>query len=123
MGISACNGCARVTCRRAPAPVVARVSSRFNIGKLSCGIDMSKAWPWLWCVAFLSVAASAEPAHYIDLTREFVRFADETTDLEDAARVAKFRTRMDALLPGFYTPRFGATDEKYDARVARALKN
>ena len=46
---------------------------------------------------------------------------DETAGMEPAARIARFRTQFDALLPGFYSPRFGATAAQYDARVARAL--
>ena len=78
-------------------------------------------------LVFASVALGAEaepkPAQYIDLTGQFARLADETAGMEEAARVAKFRSRMDALLPGFYAPRFGATEAQYDARMARALKN
>jgi hypothetical protein len=89
---------------------------------------MSKAPPGLWSIALFALAsgvlaAEANPAHYIDLTRHFARFHDETAGVEEAARVARFRKQMDALLPGFYTPRFGATDAQYNARVARALED
>lgn len=63
----------------------------------------------------------ASGAHYIDLTADFSRFVDETAAMEGPARVAAFKFRMDALLPGFYVPRFGATPERYDARIARAI--
>ncbi len=78
------------------------------------------------CAAALIAAgvlhsAETRHAHYIDLTADFSRFVDETAGMEPAARVARFRTQFDALLPGFYSPRFGATAAQYDARVARAL--
>jgi hypothetical protein len=60
-------------------------------------------------------------AHYIDLTADFSLFVAETAAMEGPARVAAFKTRMDALLPGFYVPRFGATPERYDARITRAF--
>ena len=65
--------------------------------------------------------ADPKSAPYTDLTSDFSRFVDETAGMEEAARVTKFHERMAPLLPGFYEPRFGATPEKYDARIARAL--
>ena len=59
---------------------------------------------------------------YIDLTDNFSRFVDATTGMDDAARIKAFQTQMDALLPGFYIPRFGTTPEKYDAQISRALQ-
>lgn len=64
----------------------------------------------------------AKRAQYIDLTANFSRFVDETAGMEEAARVALFRTEMDVSLRGFYAPRFGATQAQYDAGIARALK-
>ena len=89
---------------------------------------MPNASPGLWAIVLFALASgalAAEPnaAPYIDLTRHFARFHDETAGVEEAARVARFRKQMDALLPGFYTPRFGATESQYDARIARALKD
>jgi hypothetical protein len=71
--------------------------------------------------ALSAMADEAKRAHYIDLTANFVEFADSTAGMEDAPRVAQFRTQMDALLPGFYSPR-GTEPDRYDARVARELK-
>jgi hypothetical protein len=73
----------------------------------------------------LTNAAHAETkdAHYIDLTANFARFVDDTSAMEDAARVALFRKQMDALFPGFYTARNGEDPAHYDARVAKGLKN
>lgn len=72
------------------------------------------------------LAVLAAPAFgrtpYVDLTPQFAKFADETVGMEEKARVALFRKRMNALFPGFYEPRNGATSERYDARVARALR-
>jgi len=80
------------------------------------------------CVALLmslsaSALADAKPAQYVDLTANFVRFVDETGAMEEKPRVALFRKQMDALLPGFYTPRNGIEPARYDAQVATALKD
>jgi hypothetical protein len=77
----------------------------------------------LFTVASVAKDSGPETGHYVDLTGEFARFVDDTAGMEEPARIALFRQKMDALLPGFYTPRFGATPEKYDAQVAGALKN
>ncbi|HEX5161314.1 MAG TPA: hypothetical protein VFV88_06300 [Steroidobacteraceae bacterium] len=65
---------------------------------------------------------SAKSAQYIDLTADFTRFVDATAGMEEAARVAQFRKQMDALLPGFYMPPFGMTEDKYNAHIAKALQ-
>jgi hypothetical protein len=94
---------------------------------------MSKALSALWSAALIAFASSmlypvrvhgrdAKRAHYIDHTANFSRFVDETADMDEAARVALFRTEMDVSLRGFYAPRFGATQAQYDAGIARALK-
>lgn len=79
------------------------------------------------CVVLLiaqsaTLAGAAKP-QYIDLTANFVRFVDETASMEGTPRVALFRKQMDALLPGFYTPRNGIEPARYDAQVAKALEN
>ncbi len=74
-------------------------------------------------LALLSGArAETSGARYIDLTSQFSRFVDETAGMKDAARVAAFKAQMEPLLPGFYVPRFGATPERYDARIARSFE-
>jgi hypothetical protein len=91
---------------------------------------MLKPCPTFCAALLLSLAglspslALADPAsaHYIDLTADFVRFVDATPEMDDARRVALFHEKMDALLPGFYAPRFGASPAQYDARIARSLK-
>ncbi len=62
-------------------------------------------------------------APYIDLTDDFTRFFDKTVGMDEATRVAQFHAQMDAPLPGFYAPRFGATPEQYSEIIARALKS
>ena len=69
-----------------------------------------------------AVFALSGTAPYTDLTAKFLQFADSTAGMDEAPRVAQFRAQMDALLPGFYTPRDGTTPARFDARVARALK-
>jgi hypothetical protein len=99
------------------------------------GADMPKAFPtssFAALMAFFVIgtlypdspanAAEARHAPYLDLTAEFSRFVDETAGMEEAARVARFRRQMDAILPGFYAPRFGATPADYDKRIARGLE-
>lgn len=75
-------------------------------------------------LAALALAAAtpavAQPI-FQSFTDEFDRFALETAAMPEAERVKLFRERFDALVPGFYEPRFGATEEKYDAQVARHL--
>lgn len=77
------------------------------------------------CVALtlaVAVPAAAQPTPaFRSLTAEFDRFARETADMPEGERVKLFRERFNALLPGFYEPRFGATEEKYDAHVAKNL--
>jgi hypothetical protein len=69
--------------------------------------------------------ASAAPKEtpYTDLTSEFARFVEETRGMEEPARVVQFKQRMEPLLPGFYNPRFGATQAQYDARIGAALED
>jgi len=62
-------------------------------------------------------------AHYTDLTPAFLKFFDETVGMEENARVALLRERMDALLPGFYQPRVEKDPAQYDARLARGLRD
>jgi hypothetical protein len=52
----------------------------------------------------------------------FDTFATSTASMPPAERVKQFRARFDALVPGFYEPRFGATEAQYDARVQKALE-
>ncbi|WP_164040844.1 hypothetical protein, partial [Serratia marcescens] len=52
----------------------------------------------------------------------FDDFATASTAMPAAEQVQAFRARFDALLPGFYEPRFGATEAQYDARVQKALE-
>jgi len=84
---------------------------------------------FLFSAIFLAIGMLAQPAladrkaaPYIDLTANFSRFVDDTAGMEDAARIAAFQPQMDALLPGFYVPRFGTTPEKYAAQIGRALQ-
>ena len=70
-----------------------------------------------------SARGEANQAQYLDLTAHFSRFVDDTAGMEQAARVALFRKKMDPLLPGFYAPRFGMTPTKYDEHIARALED
>lgn len=76
----------------------------------------------LFAALMLVVAAPAvaQPA-FRSFTDEFDRFARETATLPGAERVKLFRARFNALLPGFYEPRNGLDDARYDARVAKAL--
>jgi hypothetical protein len=87
----------------------------------SQGALMTKALVALFATALIALSplvpldarAETKSAPYIDLTANFSRFVDESGGMDEAARIAQFRTQMDALLPGFYTPR---------NRITRALK-
>jgi len=83
-------------------------------------IAMSVAMVFVFTAHF--AAAEPKSAPYIDLTGDFARYFDETAGMDEAARVAQFHEKVGAKLPGFYAPRFGLTPERYDAKVARALK-
>jgi hypothetical protein len=70
----------------------------------------------------LPAIAQAQPAPaFTSYTDAFDRFITETAATAPDARVRLFRERFNALLPGFFEPRYGATEEKYNARVAKAL--
>lgn len=68
-----------------------------------------------------AAAQTNAPAPFTSYAEEFDRFAAETAALPEAERVKLFRVRFNRLLPGFYEPRNGLDDAKYDARVAKAL--
>lgn len=76
----------------------------------------------LCAIATLFASPAMAKTPYVDLTPQFEAFVDQTVGMDEAARVALFRKRMNALLPGFYEPRFGATEDRYNTRVARAIK-
>jgi hypothetical protein len=68
--------------------------------------------------------AQAQPVPaFTSYTDAFDRFVTETATMAPDARVKLFRERFNALVPGFYEPRFGATEEKYNTSVAKALAN
>lgn len=72
--------------------------------------------------ALLAAAPAAAQAPALQSTTDaFDTFATSTADLPPAERVKQFREKFDALVPGFYEPRFGATEEQYNARVQRVL--
>ncbi len=81
--------------------------------------------------ALLSVAQAAPPevppaapatAPFTVLTDDFARFADETVNIPDAERVAKFHAVFDPLLPGFYNNK-GAAQARFDSLIAASLKS
>ena len=66
--------------------------------------------------------AMAQPVPaFTSYTGDFDRFVAETAATAPEERVRLFRERFNALVPGFYEPRYGATEERYNARVAKAL--
>lgn len=69
-------------------------------------------------------AAQTAPgaAPFTSYADDFDRFATETSAMPEAERVKLFRTRFNALFPGFYEPRNGLNDAQYDIRVAKALR-
>jgi len=69
----------------------------------------------------VSVGGSREASSYISLTRQFAEFSDRNAGSADAEKVAKFKAEIGPLFPGFYEPRNGATVERYDAQLLRAL--
>jgi len=75
----------------------------------------------LWAMIATMPAAAQAPAYHSSI-EEFDRFATETVAMPPAERVEAFRDRFNALVPGFYAPRFGATEERYRERVRKALE-
>lgn len=78
-------------------------------------------------VLALLILLAAQVAHaqvpaFESYAEEFDRFATESAAMPPEERVRAFRAKFDALVPGFYEPRFGATEEKYNARVLAALQ-
>jgi hypothetical protein len=68
-------------------------------------------------------SANATPApsyRLIDLTRDYADFYDHTQGMDDAARVAAFKTRFEPLFPGFYdiARQPWTTQARYDQRIA-----
>jgi hypothetical protein len=66
--------------------------------------------------------SQAGDAPFLSYTFEFDRFVETTRRMKDGPRVALFRKRFNALLPGFYQPS-GGESRAYDARVLAALRD
>ena len=64
----------------------------------------------------------AAPPPYTDLSKAFVDFYDRTEGLDDAARVAAFKTEVAPLYPGFYSTRGRRTDEQHDRLILANIK-
>ena len=65
--------------------------------------------------------AAAQAPAFTSLTRQFDAFALGSANLPRAQRVAAFRSRFAPLLPGFYAPRDGVTEDELNTRIASAL--
>lgn len=77
----------------------------------------------LIAIAALFTAVPAAAQEFKSYTADFDAFATTTTTMPPAERVKAFRDKFNQLVPGFYEPRYGATEEKYNARVQRALES
>jgi hypothetical protein len=75
------------------------------------------------CVAGAPATRPAGQLQLVDLTDDFADHWERTRAMEDAARVAAFKSAFAALLPGFYDhQRTGLpTPERYDAHLLAAL--
>ena len=60
----------------------------------------------------------------VDLASSYATFWDESQDLPSSERIAAFKARFDALLPGFFTAeRVGwTTGEQYDSAIAQSIE-
>ena len=69
-------------------------------------------------------AAPASNLKLVDLTDDFAALWDRTAELDDAARVAAFKTHFHPIIPGFYShERHGLPDAtKYDPYLLKALE-
>lgn len=64
-------------------------------------------------------AAKARAGQFVDLTPEFIAFADESAGQPDQLRVKAFHDRFDPLLPGYYD---GKDDQAaFDRNIAKKL--
>ncbi|MES2989368.1 MAG: DUF2268 domain-containing putative Zn-dependent protease [Pseudomonadota bacterium] len=72
-------------------------------------------------IAIAAPASAQQAPAFTSLTQQFDDFFTETAAMPMPERVKLFRARFNALLPGFYAPRNGATEEKYDLKVERNL--
>ncbi len=77
----------------------------------------------LIAIVALLAALPAAAQELKSYTADFDAFATSTTAMPPVERVKAFRDRFNALIPGFYQPRFGATEEKYDTRIQKALES
>lgn len=67
------------------------------------------------------LAQDAPAPPFTSYTDTFDAFATETATMPEAERVRRFRAKFNALVPGFYAPRNGMDEARYNGRVARAL--
>lgn len=82
-----------------------------------------------WMIALFALAACQTPAPaapfytLVDLTGEYTRFYDRTTEVPTSERIAAFKTEMNARFPGFYdvARMEGVSQESYDASIARSF--
>lgn len=69
--------------------------------------------------AIAAPASAQEAPAFTSLTQQFDDFFAATAAVPAPERVKQFRERFNALLPGFYAPRNGATEDKYNAQIER----
>ena len=84
------------------------------------------AWP-IFVASFLAVGAEpAQPTRYelVDLASSYAAFWDESQDLSARERVAAFKVRFEALMPGFFSAeRVGwMTSEQYDSAIIQSFE-
>jgi hypothetical protein len=71
----------------------------------------------------MNPAQAAPTFQLVDLSREFVRFYDETGSMPVEARVAAYKARFRSLFPGFYTAERLASDGIPEARYDELIRN
>ena len=69
----------------------------------------------------VSAGEAAPEAPYTDLTQAFVEFYDRTEGMTDEARVAAFKANVAPRFPGFYTPRDGKSEERWERQITSQL--
>lgn len=72
-------------------------------------------------LAIAAPAAAQDAPAFTALTQQLDDFVTETAAMPQPDRIKLFRERFNALLPGFYAPRNGATEEQYNSKVEKNL--
>ena len=73
-------------------------------------------------IAVMAEGSRSTPYTLVDLASSYASFWDESQSMPDAERLAAFKARFEALLPGFFSAeRVGWTNERYDSAIVQSF--